>query len=212
MKLTTGYDAATNVLTVSATENCDTDGGPLVRQIFFRNFQSRLDPEFGAIAAAMLFGSHCGSMMAFDTAVSIDAARAIRRIVTDVEELEPINGTRREISQGVASVVVGEPRSLYGTLKRDHIGKATHVVSWSGDFVEPGGRNSAGYVGGKIFTNALLVAGSTAISGALALLVGGRDTHVIHIPAPAPTEESDFTRISEGLEFIGVKLRALEAA
>jgi hypothetical protein len=212
MKLTTAHDEATNVLTVQATENCDTDGGPLVRQVFFRNFRSALDPEFGAVAAAVLFGSHCGSIVTFDGAISIDAARAIRRIVADVEELEPVNGTRRDISQGVASVVVGEPRALFGGVKRDHIGKATHVVSWSGDFVEPGQRDSAGYVGGKMFTNALLVAGSTAISSALALLVGGRSTHLIHIPAPALTEETDFTRVSEGLEFIGVKLRALEAA
>ena len=211
MKISPTHDKGANLLLVSAVENCDTDSWPLVPQLLFRHYRSTLDLELGAIAAAILFARHCGSVAEFDGArISIDAARAIRGILPEVEELLPINGMKRDISQGVATLIVGEAGRMFdGGGNTGRIGRSARAVTWSGDFVTPTGRNSTECVGGDIFTNATLVAASTEISVALALLVGGRGIRDIYVPRPAGSEREDFQRIAAGLELIGIKLRTL---
>lgn len=211
MKFSPKHDTSVSLLLVSGAENCDTDSWPLVSQLQFRHFRSALDLEFAAVAAAILFARHCGSVAEFEGArIGIDAARAIRAIVPELEEVHPIDGKKREIGQGVATLIVGEAGRVFdGGGRTGRVGKSARAVTWSGDFVTGGGRDSRRYIGGDIFTNAALVAGSTAISAALALLVGGRALRDVYVPRPTKSEEKDFERIADGLEFISVKLRSL---
>ena len=211
MKISAKHDKGVNLLLLSAVESCDTDSWPLTPQLQFRHYRSTLDPEYGAIAAAILFARHCGSVVEFDGArISMDAARAIRRMLPEVGELLPINGMKRDISQGVATLIVGEARELFAAGGRaGRIGGPARAITWSGDFVAPSERSSARYVGGDIFTNATLTASSAEISVALALLVGGRCVRDIYVPRPRQSELEDFRRIGAGLEFVGIKLRAL---
>ena len=82
MRLNTQYDKGVNLLAVSSAENCDTDSWPMVPEIQFRNYRGNLNPELGAVAAAILFARHCGTVADFNGAkISIDTARAIRRIM-----------------------------------------------------------------------------------------------------------------------------------
>lgn len=200
-----------NVLTVSVGENCDSDSLPFVQRVFFRRYQSSFDPENGAVAMAVLFAQHCGAVAEFGGAkIGIDAARAIRAIAPDVEDLLPIDGMKREIGQGSSSIVVGAAdRVLDAGVDRGRIGRSARIVTWSGDFVGAGERNSTRHIGGDIFTNALLVARSTSISVAIALFVAGRGLRDIFVPAPPEDEVAEFDRISAGLAFIGVKLRGI---
>jgi len=210
MKLTPKHDKWVNLLLVAGTESCDTDSWPMVQELQFRHYRSVLDPEFGAVAAAILFGRHCGSVVEFEgVRLGIDAARAVRAIVPNVEELLPIDGGKREIGQGVATLIVGEAaRLLDGNGKTGRVGKSARAVTWSGDFVGRH-RDSRRYVGGDVFTNAALIAGSTEVSAALALLIGGRGLRDIYVPPPTKAEARDFDRIAAGLEFLSVKLRRL---
>lgn len=200
-----------NVLSIAAAENCDTDSLPFVQQVFFRRYQSSFDPEMGAVATAILFAGHCGAVVEFGGAkVGIDAARAIRTIVPDVEEILPLDGMKREIGQGGSSIVVGDAdRILGGAVARDGIARSSRIVTWSGDFIGAGERNSSRHIAGDIFTNALLVATSTSISVAIALLVAGRGLRDIFVPKPEKNDAAEFRRLAKGLDFVGIKLRAI---
>ena len=211
MKFNARHEPGNGLVTVTGSDNCDTDSWPLVPEIVFRQYQGSYDPETVAIASTILFSRHCGSVAEFNGAkVGIDAARAVRAIVPDAEDILPIDGMRREIGQGVASLVVGEAeRILCDGIPVGRIGRSARAVTWSGDFVSPARRESTHYIGGSVFTNARLVAASTNISVALALLIGGRALRDIYVPAPADDEAADFERIAAGLEFISIKLRAL---
>ncbi len=210
MKISAKHDKGVNLLEVSAVESCDTDSWPLVPQLQFRHYRSTLDPELGAIAAAILFARHCGSVVEFDGAkISIDAARTIRTMLPEVDELLPINGMKRDISQGVATLISGEAGRMFATVgNAKRVGTSARAITWSGDFVTPT-RNSSQYIGGDIFTNAALVTGNTEISVALALLVGGKDVRDIYVPPPERPERERYQRIADGLEHVGVKLRML---
>jgi hypothetical protein len=211
MKFASTYDRGAGLLTLASSENCDTDAWPLVPQVFFRHYQGVLDPDLGAVAAAVLFASHCGSVAEFHGAkVGIDVARTIRTVAPDIEDVLPMDGKKREIGQGSSSIVVGAiDRILDGGVDRGAIGKAARVVTWSGDFVPTGERNSSRHIGGDIFTNALLVAKGTSISVAIALLVAGRGLRDIFVPKPPKDEAEEFARIADGLEFVSIKLKAI---
>lgn len=211
MKLHPSYDRGVNLLVVTSSENCDTDSWPMVSEVFFRHYQGAFDPEYGALAAAILFSRHCGAVADFDgTKLGIDAARAVRTIVPDVEEIMPIDGSKREIGQGVSSLVVGEAEQILdGRMKPGVVGKSARAITWSGDFLAHGARNSTRFIGGDIFTNALMVTASTNISVALALLIGGRSLRDIYVPTPPKEEAEDFDRIAGGLEYVSIKLRAI---
>jgi len=211
MKLSPRHDRGTSQLTVTASDNCDTDSSPMVPEVFFRQYQGDFDPQSAAIAGAILFARHCGSVAEFDGAsIGIDAARAVRAIVPDADDVLPIEGARRAIGQGNASIVVGEAERLLGEgIATDRVGKSTRAVTWSGDFVSPATRDSTRSIGGAMFTNARLVAHDTGISVALALLVGGKGLQDIYVPQAPEDETEDFERIARGLDFVGIKLRAL---
>jgi hypothetical protein len=211
MKFSPSYDRGLSLLRVSTSENCDTDSWPMVPEVFFRHYQGAFDPEYSAVAAAMLFSRHCGTVADFDDArMGIDAARAVRAILPEVEEIMPIDGARREIGQGVASLVVGEAERIFdGRMKRGAVGKSARAVTWSGDFLANGAHNSTQFIGGDIFTNALMVAASTNISVALALLIGGRSLRDIYVPAPTEDEQPEFDRLAGGLDLISIKLHAI---
>lgn len=211
MKLTPKHERGMALLTVTSRESCDTDVWPMVPEIFFRQYQGTYDPELAAVASAILFGRYCGSVTEFEGgAVGSDAARAIRAIAPTVEDIMPIDGARRELVQGTSAIVVGEAgRLMADGVDGRTVGRATRVTTWSGDFVSPDDRTANGYIGGALFTNAGLVAGSTATSAALALLLGGRALRDIYVPAPPKAERTEFERIGEGLEFVGLKLHAI---
>jgi hypothetical protein len=209
MKIRAKHDNRVNLLEVSAAESCDTDSWPLVPQLQFRHYRSTLDPEIGAIAATILFARHCGSVVELDGAkISIDAARAIRTILPEADELLPVNGMKRDISQGVVTLISGEAGRMFATGGAPNVGTSARAVTWCGDFVTPG-RNSSQYIGGDIFTNAALVAGYTEISVALALFVGGKAVRDIYVPPPEEPEQERYHRIADGLEHVGIKLRML---
>jgi hypothetical protein len=212
VKLFAQHDKSVNILTLSSVENCDTDSWPIVPDIQFRHFRGAPDAEFAAIAGAILFASHCGSVIEFANArLSIDSARVVRRMVPHLEELAPINGAKRDISQGTLTLIVGEAgRVLRGGIVPANFGQSARMVTWSGDFVGVDKCNSTSHVGGEIFTNAGLVTNGTAISVALALLVGGRTLREIYVPATPEAEREGWERLREGLEFIGIKARTLE--
>lgn len=210
MKFNPCDDRNASIITVTGSANCDTDSMPLVPQVFFRHYLGAYDPEYGTLAGAILFARHCGSVADFASVkIGIDAARAIRAIVPDVEDVLPIDGMKREIGKGTAALVVGEACQMFGGAAISSVGRAARAVTWSGDFVTAGTRNSAGYIGGDVFTNALLVAGSTSISVALALLIAGRSLRDIYVPAPPEAEADDLARLSAGLAFVSIKLRTL---
>lgn len=200
-----------NVLAVVGAENCDTDAWPLVPEVVFRRYQGTFDPEMGAVAAAILFASHCGAVAEFEgVKVGIDAARAIRRVAPEIDEVLPIDGRKREISQGSRSIVVVEAAAAFdGDRRPGPAGRSARAVSWSGDCVPRGKRNSADYVCGEIFTNAELVSRSTGVSVALGLLLGGRSLRDIYVAPPPRSEKDDLDRISDGLECLGIKVRTL---
>lgn len=209
MKFTPSNDGA--ALAIASSETCDTDSAALVPQVFFRNYRGTYDPECGAIASSILFSRYCGMVAEFDNVkVGIDAARAMRTIVPDLEEIMPIDGAKREIGQGSAAIVVGEAERLYdGRMRPGVTGRSARAVAWSGDFLAHGARNSTNFIGGDIFTNALMVAASTNISVALALLIGGRSLRDIFVPQPAADEQAEFDRIADGLQFMSIKLKAI---
>lgn len=209
MKFTPSNDGA--ALAIASAENCDTDSTAMVPQVFFRNFRGSYDPECGAIASTVLFARHCGAVAEFDNVrIGIDAARAVRTIAPDVEEIMPIDGVKREIGQGNAAIVVGEAERLFdGRMRPGVTGRSARAVTWSGDFLAHGARNSTNFIGGDIFTNALMVTASTNISVALALLIGGRSLRDIYVPRPEKHDEGTFDRLAEGLAFVSIKLRAI---
>lgn len=211
MKFASTYDREASLLTLASSENCDTDAWPLVPQVFFRHYQGSLDPDMGAVATAVLFASQCGSVAEFGGArVGIDIARTIRTVAPDIEDVWPMDGKKREIGQGTSSIVVGAiDRIVDGGVDRRAIGKAARVVTWSGDFVTASERTSARHIGGDIVTNALLVAKSTSVSVAIALLVAGRGLRDLFVPKPPKDEAEEFARIARGLEFVGIKLKAI---
>lgn len=211
MKFNVSYDKGVSLYTLTTSENCDTDSWPMVPQVVFRQFQGTYDPEYGAIASAILFSRHCGTVADFAGAkVTIDSARSVRAIVPDIEEIYPIDSVKREIGQGVSSIVVGEASRMYdGRLRPGVVGKAARATTWSGDFVTNGARDSKQFIGGDIFTNALMVASSTNISAALALLLSGRNVRDIYVPKPPKEEEAEFDRIAEGLEHVSIKLNTV---
>jgi len=209
MKLTAQHDKGVNLLMISSAENCDTDSWPMVPQLQFRHYRGNLDTELGAVAAAILFSRHCGAVADFNGArISLDAARAIRCIMPEVEELFPIHGMKRDIGQGVSALVVGEAQRMFNGGGVGRVGRSARAVTWSGDFVGGDRRDSTEYVGGDIFTNATLIAGTTEISVALALLVGGKAIRDIYVPPPPKEEAKSFARIAAGLEFVSVKLQS----
>lgn len=199
-----------NVLSVTGAENCDTDSWPMVPEVVFRRYQGTYDPEMGAVAAAILFSSHCGSVAEFDGVnVGIEAARAIRQVASDVEEVLPIDGRKKEMTQGTRAIVVVEAASAFDDgIDLRTVGRSARAVTWSGDSVPSGDRNSTRYVCGEIFTNAELVADKTKTSVALALLLGGRSLRDIYV-ARQPGEARSFEELAEGLDCVGVKLRVL---
>jgi hypothetical protein len=200
-----------NLLTVSSSENCDTDSWPLVSQVVFRRCPGTFDAEMGAIAAAMLFSSYCGAVAEFDEVrVGTDAAKAIRRIVPEIDEVLPVDGRQREISQGTRSIAVIEAAVAFdGSRRFGAVGRSARVITWSGDTVPPGKRDSSTYVCGEVSTNAELVAKRTGISVALGLMIGGRTVRDIYVVPPDPSEQDVFDRIAGGLELVGVKVRTL---
>ncbi len=212
MKIGVRYDRAKSLVLIESAENCDSDSWPLVPDLEFRHFQSAPDREIGAIGAAILFARYCGTVAEFPGArISIDAAKAIRMILPEIEAIHPIDGAKRDISEGVSTLIVGSAdRLLGGGPVVGAVGRSPRVITWSGDFVAPSERDSARYVGGDVFTNARLVAGATAVSIALGLLWGGKDVRDIYVPEPPEQERDTFDRIAAGLEFVGVKLYALE--
>lgn len=214
MKVTQRNDHSASLLTLSGAENCDTDSWPIVTQVFFRHYLGAYDAEYAAIAAAIVFARHCGSVAEFVGAkIGIDAARAIRAIVPEIEDVLPIDGMKREIGKGTASVVVCQAGQMFdGGARRGHIGKAARAIAWSGDFVTAADRNSTRYIGGDVFTNALLVAGSTSVSVAIALLVAGRSLGDIFVPAPPKDETKEFDRLARGLDVISIKLAVIPSA
>lgn len=211
MKLSPKHDRSICHVTVTAGDNCDTDSSPMVPQVFFRQYQGNFDPETAAVASAILFAAQCGSVAEFEGArIGIDAARAVRAIVPDASDVLPIDGAKRAIGQGHTSIVAGEADRLLGAgIAPDRLGKSARAVTWSGDFVSSVTRDSTRYIGGTMFTNARLVAHGTSISVALALLVGGKGVQEIYVPAALDEEAADFERMARGLDFIGIKLRAL---
>jgi hypothetical protein len=194
-------------ITFTAQENCDTDAWPLVPQVFFRRYNAAFDPEIGALAATVLFAGHCGTVAEFNgVKLGMDAARAVRRIAPQVEDVLTVDGVRREIAVGSASVAVAEAADAYssgGALLR-----SGRVVTWSGDFVSQERRTSDQHIVGDVFTNARLVASRTRVSIALALLFAGRRVREIFVPAPPKDEADAFAAIVEGLDFVAIKLRA----
>ena len=209
MKIRAKHDKGVNLLEVSAAESSDTDSWPLVSQLQFRHYHSTFDPELGAVASAVLFARHCGSVVEFEgTQISIDAARAIRTILPETDELLPVNGMKRDISQGVATLISGEAARMFDSGGSPRVGTSARAITWSGDFVGPG-RNSNQHIGGDIFTNAALVADRTAVSVALALFVGGKAVRDIYVPPPEKPERERYRRMAEGLEHLGVKLQTL---
>lgn len=203
-----------NVLTLAVAENCDTDSWPLVREVFFRRYQGQFDPEVGAVAAAILFSPYCGWVAEFqDARIGADAARAIRRVVPDVEDVLPVDGKKREIGQGSGAIAVGEAGQMYsGALDPRRLPGPTRALTWSGDFIAAGERDSTRHVGGDVFTNAALVATATCTSVALALLAGGRNLRDIYVAPPPAAEEAGFAAMVAALETIGVGLRTLDRA
>jgi hypothetical protein len=183
----------------------------MVPQVVFRHFQGNYDPEYGAIASAILFARQCGTVADFSGAkVGIDAARSVRAAAPDVEDVYPVDSVKREIGQGVSSIIVGEARRMFdGRVRPGAVGKAARAVTWSGDFVGDGARDSRGYIGGDIFTNARMVAPAVAVSAALALLLGGRTVRDIYVPEPTDDEADDFDRIAGALEHVAIKVRAI---
>jgi hypothetical protein len=196
-----------NVLAFTAAENCDSDSWPFLSQVVFRRYQASFDPEIGSVAASLLFSSHCGSVAEFDVKLGTDAAKTIRRICPAIEEILPIDGLKRDISQGSKSIVVVEAADTH--TKAAVAGRSARAVTWSGDSVPAGDRDSSRYVCGEIFTNAELVAGKTETSVALALLLGGRSLRDIYVAPPAESEQTAFGRIADGLDCMGIKVRAL---
>ncbi|MHA1549624.1 MAG: hypothetical protein ACTSYE_11910 [Alphaproteobacteria bacterium] len=211
MKFHLNHHLGRSLLTVVSSENCDTDSWPMVSDIEFRRYEGTPDPEIGAIGAAILFARHCGDIAEFaDSKIGVDTARAIRTILPQVEELHPIDGRQRSISQGVSALIVGEARQIMGgSVATADTGRSAQVISWSGDFVDDSARVSTRHVDGGVFTNARLVAGQVSVSAALALLSGGKNVRDIYVPGPSAEEESDYRRIADGLDFIGVKLHGM---
>ncbi len=197
-------------MTVTSGSNCDTDRYPFVPEVEFRCYEGTPDAEASAVGSAILFAGYCGALAEFEgVRVSLDTARAVRQIMPDIEELVPIDGAKREIGQGVSTLIVGEARCMYGADAKPRVGTSARAITWSGDFVGPGERDSTTYIGGDVFTNARLVAGSTEVSVALALFVGGRSVRDIYVPPPPPEELAAFERVAAGLEHISIKLRSL---
>lgn len=211
MKFASAYDQGAGLISLTGSDNCDTDSWPLVPQVFFRHYQATYDPEMGAIASAILFSSCCGSVAEFQGArIGIDAAKAIRTAVPQIDDVLPVEGLKREIGLGVSSIMVGDTASMFNRpAGSDRFVKAARAVTWSGDFVSSANRQSDVHVGGDVFTNASLVAGKTSVSVALALLIAGRRLREIFIPAPSPDETETVDRIGRGLEFVGIKLRTV---
>ncbi len=202
---------ARNVLSVTGVENCDTDSWPLVSEIVFRRYQGTFDPELGAVAAAILFSGHCGTVAEFDGVnVGLEAAKGIRCVAPEIDEVLPIDGRKKEMTQGGRTMVVVEAAEAFDAgIDLRSLGRSARAVTWSGDPVPPDSRDSSEYVCGEIFTNARLVAGGMETSVALALLIGGRSLRDIHVATPKGADPEVFDRVAEGLDCVGIKLRAL---
>jgi hypothetical protein len=200
-------------LTVAMRENCHGDSSPPVDAIRFDGFHESIAPDPAALAAAVIASEWTGEVLDFGpAALSVDAAEAVRLIARDARLVTPIDGYRRNLCEGHLDVLVA-PAPMAGSVlsAAPEARVLTRLVTWSGEFVSPLTRSSAGYVAGEVSTNADVLLSAWETSICLGLLFGGARLRSIVTPRPDLRHGRDYERFVEALRIIGVQLRSADA-
>ncbi|MEX1180235.1 MAG: hypothetical protein WEB63_05410 [Cucumibacter sp.] len=208
MKIEVGHQAEIGAVVMRCVENCDTDSRPFVSELQFRHCPASFDAMTACVAAALVFSDFCGELIEFSgVSIGLDHRNAIEAIVPQASGIHPVDASKKDIRQGRDVLVVAEAGRLVRTpLRVAEFAQAARLITWSGDFIVAGAPDGASYVGGQVFTNAGLVAGDTAVSLAVGLLVGGRNARMLHVGRPDSLEKAIAARYREGLSSIGVNV------
>ena len=209
MKIQFTQDLATGRLTVTMTENCHGDSGPLINTVCFNGMHEKIATETAALAGAIVASRWCGEVIEFDgLKIGPDIGQAIRLIAPEVGFVQPIDGYRRNLCEGHISILTAPASKISSVLpSRGDGGGLTRLVSWGGEFVQQGRSSSAGYIAGEISTNADILLPEWEVSTCLGLLVGGLGLRSVTLPALDAAERREFERIAMALRNVGVDLR-----
>jgi hypothetical protein len=207
MKVIPAYDAAASRLTIEFSASRFDDAVPLVDRVFFEGLRHWPSPPAITLASAILLRRHCGSMleMQVSEALGLDVLDAVRVVLGEPVVISPLDPGNRELS--VRRIDVNVRGSNPKTWNSASLFAADDTVLtadllWSGDFVDPTTRSSAGQLLAPVITNAALVAPAGEVSVAAALLLHGLNIRRICIGDDLPLAAS----VPEGLELVGIEV------
>jgi hypothetical protein len=207
MKVIPAYDAAASRLTLEFSASRFDDAIPLVDKVFFEGLRHWPAPPAITLASAILLRRHCGSMleMQVSEALGLDVLDAVRVILGEPVVISPLDPGNRELSVRRIDVNVrGSNPQNWNSASNFAAGDTvlTADLLWSGDFVDPRTRSSAGQLLAPVITNAALVAPAGEVSVAAALLLHGLNIRQIRIGDDSPIGAS----VPEGLELVGIEV------
>ena len=190
---------------IDLSSNAYSDAWPMLRRLVFRKIPIDRTAQCLPLACAILTRNNCGD--SFDFAgirVGSDYAEAIRTVLGSRTNIVNVDGFNRTFSTGEVDVIVN--RAGTPPASPQHQARAPLArVDWSGDFVDPQTRSSAGFAFGAVQTNAAFFADPFSVSVAVGLLFGRDRCGNLHVAEPA-IDARQYDTICEALRIIGVTL------
>jgi hypothetical protein len=203
------YSKAASTVSIALSENCTTDTIPIVSTLIFENADFDVQDDVFYLACALLTRAYCGEH--FEVAkhnLKAEFAVAIQKMIPGLSTVAPIDRAHHALATAELDIACW-PSSV-PTFVPPHGGDVMMIgVNWSGDPVHLRRRSSAGYVQGRYFTNAHLIADPTTISIAIGLMHGGIRCRNLYVPLAAGLTPESFEAISEALADVGIHLAML---
>lgn len=215
MRLNATYDDALGETQIELADTCYTDASPLVRRIVIRRADVDLKTQGLPLAAAILVAPFCGDQFEFaGTRIAGDYAEAIAMVIGRPVSVLGIDGFNRTISPGEIDIACYRAGTGADTAFAPRPPDALPLTStdWSGDFVDPRTRRSAGSALGEYYTNAALLADETLVSVAIGLIHGRDRCRTLIVPAPEKAGAERAARVARALRIVGVSVEFVPQA
>lgn len=204
------YSKATSTVSVLLSENCTTDTLPLVSTIFFENADFDVQDDVFYLACAFLTREYCGEH--FELAkhnLKADFVAAIHKLIPAVATVAPIERAHHALAKAEVDIACW-PSTTRSFVPPSVTEVTMEGITWSGDPVDRQSRTSDGYVQGRYFTNAHLIADATTVSIAIALMQGGIRTRNIYVPQTSTLTADSVAPLFETLADVGIQLSILQ--
>lgn len=192
---------------IELTSNTYADAWPMLRRIIFRKLPIDLNAQCLPLATAVLTRSYCGDVFEFaGIKIGSDYSEAIRTLLSPQANIVSVDGFNRTFSTGELDVMVS-CAGKESPPPTQTSGAPLARIDWSGDFVDPATRSSAGFAFGSVQTNAAFFADPFSVSIAVGLLFGRDRCGHLFVAQPA-ADRRQYECVREALRIVGVTLHA----